>query len=79
MEKIDLKKLAAVWNPFINTIWIKLDKPITKEEIAEAIKNKEFIPPDAPKKMYLIWGSGRCHPPWTWSFGLPPLWCFSVR
>lgn len=55
MEQINLKKLARIWNPFNQTVWIKLNTPITIEEIQTAINEKRFISPETPKKMFLIW------------------------
>jgi hypothetical protein len=53
--KIKLPKLTKVWNPFHHSIWMKIDKPVSRKEIAEAIKNQQFISPDTPKKMEDIW------------------------
>ena len=53
--KIDLKKLSQIWNPFESKIWIKVNKPITREEISHAIEIKDFLDVGFQKKMYLIW------------------------
>lgn len=53
--KIDVRKLSQIVNPFREPIWIKLDKPITKKEIQQAINNNEVIPSDAPKKYDKFW------------------------
>lgn len=53
--KISLDKLTQVWNPFYGCIWVKIDSPITKEEIANAIRKQQFITPDVPKPKDAIW------------------------
>ena len=55
MEKIDLNKLKKIWNPFNQIVWFKLDSPITRREIKDAIKNKQFISPNTPVKKEGIW------------------------
>lgn len=53
MEKIDLKKLEEIWSPFNATVWIKLNTPVTKEEVAQAIAENKLISPETPKKMFM--------------------------
>lgn len=41
--KLPLSKLEP-WNPFENVVWgMDLDRPITREEIAEAIEARDFM------------------------------------
>lgn len=55
MKKVDLSKLKELFNPFKSSVWVKLNSPITREEIKAAIDNGEFISPDEETPMYLIW------------------------
>lgn len=45
IDKLVLKLLQEKLSPFRYTTWQVLNKPITKKEIREAIKNKQFISP----------------------------------
>lgn len=42
MTKISISKLLEIYNPFDMVIWRKLDAPLKKEEISEAIFNNDF-------------------------------------
>ncbi|MCK9459514.1 MAG: hypothetical protein M0R80_07740 [Proteobacteria bacterium] len=53
--KINIKKLQQEWSPFRDCIWVNVDRPITREEIANAIKKKQFITPETPKPKDSIW------------------------
>lgn len=55
LVKIDISKLSELINPYDSNIWVKVTKPITKEEISNAIRSNNLISPDFPKKTYLIW------------------------
>jgi len=55
--KIDIQKFKKICNPFKQNIWVTLKFPITKKEITQAIKQKQFIALGLiNKKLMNFWG-----------------------
>jgi len=50
-QKISVNKILEIKNPFQSLIWVKLNSPLTQEEIFNAIP----INPSVSKEMDLIW------------------------
>lgn len=53
--KIDLNKLKELFNPFESNVWVKIDSPITIDEITDYINKGLYQSPDIEVKHDLIW------------------------
>jgi len=53
--KIDLLKLAELFQPWERNIWVECNKPISSIEIEESLYNNQTQGPHIPVKFELIW------------------------
>ena len=57
-QKVSLNKLAKRWNPYRETVWVKIKKPITREEVTAVLAEGNIKPKRVRK--YLIWDISTC-------------------
>ena len=53
--KTSVKEIIQIWNPFNRNLWVTMNSPITRFEIAEVLQKDDLISPEVPVKMNLIW------------------------